>query len=82
MISRERGLRSASKCKIVGGISNGQPMWEPLSIAHGDGGGIQPKDTSGQGLLGTQVRTTGSNVASFTLAVEEDTGNGAKGTKR
>ena len=28
------------KCKVLGGISNGQPMWEPLSIAHGNGGGI------------------------------------------
>ena len=63
-------------------ISDGQPMWEPLTIAHDDGGGIQPKDTGRQSLLGTQVRTTGSNVASFTQAVEEDTGNGAKGTKR
>ena len=27
---------------ILGGISNGQPMWEPLSITHGDGRSIQP----------------------------------------
>ena len=27
---------------ILGGISNGQPMWEPLSITHGDGRCIQP----------------------------------------
>ena len=46
-ISRERSLWPACKCKVLGGISNGQPMWEPLSIAHGSGGGIQPKDTSG-----------------------------------
>ena len=43
-----------------------QPMWEPLSITHGDGRGIQPKDISRQSLLGNQVRTTGSNIASFT----------------
>ena len=37
----------ACKCHVLGGISNGQRMWEPLSVAHGNGGGIQPKDTSG-----------------------------------
>ena len=42
-ISRERCLGPACKCKALGGISNGQPMWEPLSIAHGNGGGIQPR---------------------------------------
>ena len=36
-------------------------MWKPLSITHGDGGGIQPEDTKRQSLLGTQVRTTGSH---------------------
>ena len=46
-ISRERSLWPACKCRVLGGISNGQPMWEPLTIAHGNGGGIQPKDTSG-----------------------------------
>ena len=81
-ISSERSLCPACKCKVLGGISNSQPMREPLSIAHGNDGGIQPRDTSGQGLLGTQVRTAGSNVAFFTQAVEEDPGNGAKGTKR
>ena len=31
-ISRERSLWSACKCKVLGVISNGQRMWEPLSI--------------------------------------------------
>ena len=39
---------------------------EPLSLTHGNGGGIQSEDTNRQILLVTQVRTTGSNVASFT----------------
>ena len=39
---------------------------EPLSIAQGDGRGIQPEDISRQSLLGTHVPTTSSNVASFT----------------
>ena len=46
-ISSEQSLWPACECKVFGGISNGQCMWEPLSIAHGNGGGIQPKDTSG-----------------------------------
>ena len=33
-------------------------------------------------LLGTQVRTTGSNVAPFTQTAEEDPGNCTKATKR
>ena len=57
-------------------------LLRPSSWRYGDGGGIQPKNTSGQGLLGTQLRTTGSNVASITYAVKEEPGNGAKGTKR
>ena len=57
-------------------------MWKPLSNTHGDGRGIQPEDTNRQSLLGTQVRTTGSNVAPFTQTVEEDPGNSTKGTKR
>ena len=44
----------------------------PLPITHGNGGGIQPEDTSRQNLLGTQVRTPGSNVASFAQTVEKD----------
>ena len=50
-------------------------MWKPLSITPGDGRGIQPEDTNRQSLLGTQVRTTGSNVAPFTQTVEEDPGS-------
>ena len=56
---RVEGL-SASNCEVSGMISNGQTMWKPLSITHGDGGGIQPEDTNRQSLLGAQVRTNGS----------------------
>ena len=46
-ISHERSLWPACKCKVLGGISNDIPMREPLSIAHGNGGGVQPKGTRG-----------------------------------
>ena len=36
-ISHERSLWSASKCEVPSGISDGQPMWQPLFITHGDG---------------------------------------------
>ena len=45
-----------SKCEVLSGVSDGQPMWQPLSIAHGDGGGIQPKGIDRQGLLRGQCR--------------------------
>ena len=32
-----------SKCEVPSGVSDGQPMWQPLAITHGDGGSIQPK---------------------------------------
>ena len=57
-------------------------MWKPRSITPGDGRGIQPEDTNRQSLLGTQVRTTDTNVAPFTQIAEEDPGECTKGTKR
>ena len=47
-------------------------MWKPLSITHGNGGGIQSDDTIRQSLLDTQVRTPGSNVASLAQTFEKD----------
>ena len=47
-------------------------MRKPLSITHGNGGGIQPEDTNRQSLLGTQVRTPGSNVVSLAQTVDKD----------
>ena len=56
-------------------------MWQPLSIAHGDGGGIQPKGIDRQSLLSAQVRKTGSDVASFTPVVEENPRDSAERTE-
>ena len=42
-ISHERSLWSASKCEVPSGVSDGQPMWQPLSITHGDGRSVQPE---------------------------------------
>ena len=56
-------------------------MWQPLSIAHGDGGGIQPKGIDRQGLLGAQVRKTGSDVASLTPVVEANPRDSAERTE-
>ena len=80
-ISHERSLWSASKCEVPSGVSDGQPMWQPLSIKHGDGGSIQPKGIDRQSLLSAQMRKTGSDVASFTQAVEEDPRNSAERTE-
>ena len=80
-ISHERSLWSASKCEVPSGVSDGQPMWQPLSITHGDGGSIQPKGIDRQSLLSAQMRKTGSDVASFTQAVEEDPRNSAERTE-
>ena len=55
-ISHERSLWSASKCEVPSGVKDGQPMWQPLSITHGDGGSIQPKDIDRQSLLSAQMR--------------------------
>ena len=64
---------------LVGSVMASQ-SWKPLSITHGDGRGIQPDDTNRQSLLGTQVRTTGSNVAPLTQTVEEGPEDCTKGT--
>ena len=56
-------------------------MRQPLSIAHGDGGGIQPKGINRQGLLSDQVCKTGSDVASLTQVVEENTRDSAERTE-
>ena len=57
-------------------------MWKPLSITHGNGGGIQSENTNRQRLLDTQVRTPGSNVASLAQTIEKDPGSCTGGTKR
>ena len=80
-ISHERSLRSASKCEVLSGVSDGQPMWQPLSITHGDGGSIQPKGIDRQSLLSAQMRKTGSDVASLTQAVEENPRDSAERTE-
>ena len=66
-ISHERSLWSTIKCEISSRVSDGQPVRQPLPTAHGDGGGIQPKSISRQGLLSAQVRKVGSDVASLRL---------------
>ena len=38
-------------------------MWQPLSIAHGDGGGIQPKGIDRQSLLSAQEEDLAKNVS-------------------
>ena len=45
----------ASKREVPSGIGDGQPAWKPLSITHGNGGGIQSEDTYRKSLLDTQV---------------------------
>ena len=53
-------------------------MRQPVPTAHGDSGGMQPKVVIIQGLLGDQVRTIGSDVASLTQAIEEYPRNSAE----
>ena len=53
-------------------------MRQPLPTAHGNGGGIQPKDIRGQGLLCAQVCKVGSDVASLTQVVEKNPRNSAE----
>ena len=50
-ISHERSLWSASKCEVPSGVSDGQPMWQPLPITHGDGKSVQPEGIDRQSLL-------------------------------
>ena len=38
-MSEAYGLPLNAK-SLVSGVSDGQPMWQPLSITHGDGGSI------------------------------------------
>ena len=78
MISHERSLWSASKCEVLSGVSNGQPVRQPLPTAHGDGGGIQPEGIDRESLLGAQVRKVGSDVASVTQVVEKNPRNSAE----
>ena len=52
-------------------------MWQLLPTAHVDGGGIQPEGVNRQSFLGAQVCKIGSNVASFTQAIEKNPANGA-----
>ena len=80
-ISHERSLWSASKCEVPSRVSDGQPMWQPLSITHGDGRGVQPDGIDRQILLSAQMCKTGSDVTLFTQAVEEDPRNSAERTK-
>ena len=47
----------------------------------GDGGSIQPEGIDRQSLLSAQMRKTGSDVASFTQAVEEDPRDSAERTE-
>ena len=56
----------------------GSVMRQPLPIAHGDRGGIQPKGINRQGLLSAQVCKTGSDVASLTQVVEKNPRNSAE----
>ena len=76
-ISHERSLWTDSECEVPSGVSDGQPMWQPLSIAHGDGRSIQPEGIDRQSLLSAQIGKTGSDVTSFTQAFEEDPRNSA-----
>ena len=70
-ISHERSLWTASKCEVPSGVSDGQPMWQPPSITHGDGRSVQPEGIDRQSLLCAQMCKTSSDVTSFTKAVEE-----------
>ena len=54
-VSHERSLWFASKCEVPSRVSDGQPMWQPLSITHGDGRSVQPEGIDRQSLLSTQV---------------------------
>ena len=63
------------------GVSDGQHMWQPLSNTHGDGRSVQPEGIDRQSLLSAQMCKTGSDVASFTQAVEEDPRNSAERTE-
>ena len=67
--------------RILSGVSDDQPMRQPLSITHGDGGSIQSKVIDRQSLLSAQMRKTGSDVASFTQAVKEDLRDSAEGAE-
>ena len=80
-ISHKRSLWTAPKCEVPSGVSDGQPMWKPLSITQGDGTSVQPEGIDRQSLLSAQMRETGSNVASFTQSVEEDPRSSAERTK-
>ena len=62
-VSEAYGLAVNAKSLVGSVMAN---LWPTYPLHMVVCGVIQPKDTSGQGLLGSQVRTTGSNVASFT----------------
>ena len=39
-VSRELSLQFANECETSGGIGDGQSVWKPLPITHGNSGGI------------------------------------------
>ena len=80
-ISHKRSLWSTLKCEIFSRVSDGQPVRQPLPTAHGDGGGIQPKNINRQSLLSAQVRKVGSDVASLTQVAEKIPRNSAERTE-
>ena len=81
-ISDERSLWPAIERKISDRVSDDQFVRKSLPTAHGDGGSIQPENIGGQSLFSAQMREVGSDVASFTQAIEKNTRDSAERVER
>ena len=74
-MSEAYGLPLNAKSLVGSLMAN---LRQPLPIALGDGGGIQPKGIDRQSLLGAQVSKIGSDVASLSHVVEKKKRNSAE----